>query len=451
MLSHIKITIIGIFSFLLVACDDSEYAALETGTIVNGTVVDGYIDNATVCLDINKNNICDDSEPTTNSDENGLFKFTNVILEESSFIPIIAYGGIDTATDKNFDGQLRTILDTSNISENSIVSPLTDLVTQAFLDTDMNSSDTLNNVKTEVANIFSIPRAEIEKDPMKDITLFIKTQELQHSKDMIQKVLEKNIQEDMSIDDKRILQENIKKKLLEIEMKTADIDTMTYIFTTLVYDITVPMNQIIFANGQLEEVSRILNSLLQETSLNIGKLDQLQNLIYNEQTKGIDNLVNSDSEDEIEIVKIEIPEDSIPKTIFNTDDAILDEQACLPTNSYNFIESSNSGLISDFTSGISLSSGYEKTTEFPDSSVKIFYPKIDERLLNLTTETQDVYKKNNNATYDYYFVFNKAWIKNENNIVYILTPQRGTIKPICYRYELNDTVKYDTEGTKVYR
>lgn len=52
-------------------------------------MADGYLSNATVCLDVNENNTCDADEPTTTSDSNGNYEI-EADTEEEANSPILA-------------------------------------------------------------------------------------------------------------------------------------------------------------------------------------------------------------------------------------------------------------------------------------------------------------------------------------------------------------------------
>ena len=68
----------------------------NSDTIINGKVADGYVKNAKVCADTNKNFKCDEGEPFTYSDENGNY---SLLINNLKSI-LISTGGIDTETKK---------------------------------------------------------------------------------------------------------------------------------------------------------------------------------------------------------------------------------------------------------------------------------------------------------------------------------------------------------------
>ena len=116
MQKFIKSITISLFSIIfLIACggggsspasskDDGGGTTPPITKTLSGKTIDGLIQNATVCLDINNNETCDTNEPTTTTDENGLF--TLDITNTDGEYTIISTGGIDTATNQFFDSVL---------------------------------------------------------------------------------------------------------------------------------------------------------------------------------------------------------------------------------------------------------------------------------------------------------------------------------------------------------
>lgn len=59
-------------------------------TTLSGAVIDGYIRGATVCLDLNSNNLCDTGEPSTISGDNGAYSLTVPAGADLSGLHILA-------------------------------------------------------------------------------------------------------------------------------------------------------------------------------------------------------------------------------------------------------------------------------------------------------------------------------------------------------------------------
>ena len=434
MLIYIKIVLISTFSLFLVACDSSEYMVITTGSTVAGVVVDGYIDGATVCADKNNNSQCDINESKTISKSNGQFILDNVIVERDSTINIIAYDGNDTATGKKLVGQLRTTITDTQLSNPIVISPITDLVTNSFLNSDENSSiELLENTQQNIADILAISLEDINKDPLTDRTLFIKTQEIQHAKNILQKIVEKYLDTNSTT-----LEEDIKQELVVEELNLKN----SLIVLELQNKISIPLNEKTFVIEQFEELKTALKNGSKNIVLNEKNLNNIQKSIDEQQEKAIDKLLDNNSSETIEPVKIDTTTIKIEKEIFHSSDAILDQQACSEENAYSKISNSDKALSSDDANGISLASQYTDIENIADPTVSIYYPNLTSSLSNDITV---IFKEH------YYFKFDKNWIYNTNKFIYIQTPKNGDIEASCYRFELNSKLTNKTKGIEVYR
>lgn len=67
-------------------------------TSITGKIIDGYIQGATACLDLNLNNTCDSSEPSTVSDATGSYTLSagsDVVIENIPVVVNVPAGAID--------------------------------------------------------------------------------------------------------------------------------------------------------------------------------------------------------------------------------------------------------------------------------------------------------------------------------------------------------------------
>ena len=162
-MNYLKIALISIIFTLFTACDSSNYTLSDeessgdkfTTEGLTGVVVDGYISDATVCLDVNSDGSCTD-ELTTQTDINGQFSFSDLTPNEDSLIVVVSSGGIDTSTDKEFDGELKRVVDLSLVANGDevIVSPFTDLAALHFLNSTTKDSIALSDAQAKVSTIF---------------------------------------------------------------------------------------------------------------------------------------------------------------------------------------------------------------------------------------------------------------------------------------------------------
>ena len=74
-----------IVSYNILGCSDSDHS----DSLISGKVIDGYISNAKVCIDLNKNRSCDANEPSTLSDLSGKYTIANENNEYAEY-PVVA-------------------------------------------------------------------------------------------------------------------------------------------------------------------------------------------------------------------------------------------------------------------------------------------------------------------------------------------------------------------------
>ena len=132
-------------------------------------------------------------------------------------------------------------------------------------------------------------------------------------------------------------------------------------------------------------------------------------------------------------------------SIFDTTDAELDAKACGVFDDYKALTDSSltpEGQ-EDGVNAIAIFSSYRFTFNPADSEVTLYYPPLQQ--IKHGKPYVSVY-----ATY-YTISFDKAWISNANNTVYVKTPKNDNGKYGCYRYILNDANTSNIVATKVYR
>ncbi|MDP3464556.1 MAG: DUF2202 domain-containing protein [Sulfuricurvum sp.] len=123
-------------------------APAETTITVSGTVADGYLVGAKVCLDKNFNDLCDADEPTAITDASGKYTF---ILNEMAVteFPLIVEANastidLDTHTPIGQEWHFKAVA-----GKGSFISPLTTLVAR---DMDLNTSLTLTQAMSNLQN-----------------------------------------------------------------------------------------------------------------------------------------------------------------------------------------------------------------------------------------------------------------------------------------------------------
>ncbi len=152
---------------LMVGCSDSgsDYAYVyEPGatppvviTTLSGTAIDGVIEGATVCIDVNENNACDATEPTATTDVFGKFNLNSSGVTGT----LLLTGGTDMGTGLPFSGSLKAP------AGSTVVTPLTSAV-QALVETGASAADAEKTIKTALG----IPAAVdvTSYDPFEEIS-----------------------------------------------------------------------------------------------------------------------------------------------------------------------------------------------------------------------------------------------------------------------------------------
>lgn len=271
----------------------------------SGTIIDGYIKDATVCLDINSNGLCEATEPSTQSLEDGSFTFKDIEVENNKLYPVISIDGIDTATGKAFDGELKNIFDSNTINsgESLTVSPLTDLVATSFLQSSTKDESALLSSKDTISTALGLTTSELSNDPMKDVKVFAKAQEVQQIKELIKTSSQKNLSTQLTTEQQNIIIDALVKQIAE--NNTIDIlKVLAKVETSL--SIIIPSNEKTFIVEQSDEIKTSLSALSSDTSTDITKLDELQNALeiqMNDAHEVLNNSIASDT-----LTKVTIPD-----------------------------------------------------------------------------------------------------------------------------------------------
>ena len=179
-----------LFSLLILftACGSSDDSSSESSAktpsvntkVISGQIVDGNIKDSKVCLDINADKQCNESEPTTTTASDGTFTLS-IDANLSGTYKIISIGGIDTATSQFFDGVLEDVVEiedgTTDIS--STVTPLTTIASKIYdVEKETDSTYTVAKAKAKLATNLNLTIDQVSANPLEDKELFAKTQKI---------------------------------------------------------------------------------------------------------------------------------------------------------------------------------------------------------------------------------------------------------------------------------
>ena len=136
----------------------------------------------------------------------------------------------------------------------------------------------------------------------------------------------------------------------------------------------------------------------------------------------------------------------------NTTDPVIDEdygpstydpQACLSGNGYTYIRDNSfdpDGYY-DEANGLKVTSYYPKTFNAAESEVRVYHPGLDG-----TVSGAPVFKVESR----YSFSFDKEWVNNANNTIYVKTPLDVNNEYFCFRYKLNSTDRNEIKWVLVH-
>lgn len=450
MVNTYKLLLLLSVPLLFLGCgEESNYVVLDssnttttaqtTTTQFSGVVVDGYIRDANICFDINMDSVCSSNEQTTTSDINGLYTL-DMLEEDVEIVTFITTGGIDTSTGRELNDQLLSIHNYADIEENTllVISPISDLVAHSFLNSSSHTLNDLVDANDVVSQLLGLSVTQLAQDPMLDINIFATSQKIQHTKLLLEEVVKKNLS-GYTVES---IQDEIKKQMIELNLNTSNIlDTLE-----VRLNFSIPANEKTFVISQANELNETLNSLEQETSLDIDNLNRLQKAIDIIQHDVYTQIQNADADAVLDTIHLNITNETITQTAFDTLNAEYDENGCTSNNAYNIL--STYDLINTFNEDISnrvgIKSGYQIGDTSEESEVTLYYPTISQSALFNPVDKIVVYEENYDILYD------AAWSNSVEQTIYVKTPQDAQGLHSCYRYTLNSIHANEITSTKVF-
>lgn len=398
--------------------DDNNQPNGETkaGISFSGVVVDGYIEDALVCIDEDLNGICTEYDYKTYTDKNGVYSFEGIELEKDSYIQIIATGGVDTFTNKSREGSLNKIISTNDLNEEDqvVVSPMSDLVSTDFLKNNTSLLDSQQSVSLK----FNTTYEKLLSDPTDDKELFLNSLYIEQIKKSVENLFASKIS------DLVLLRTNIKKALLSginqgynnlLAEKVLNSIMTTYgivVYTDAYYKV-------------YEEIGVVINNLKNSPDIKVYTLANVQKIFENEISDVIYSNINS--------VNLDISIDTIIASDFDQTDAQYDIDACkesIYNNNLTDTNETNEIKIDKYGNGISVASKYDNVT--------LYYPNLGVEKSASTLSYTD--------NFTYQLQFDEAWI-GEGKSAYIKTVSQHTNLSECYRIDFDSK---DLTVTKVF-
>lgn len=144
----------GVSSLVLTGCGGSGGGSASTAAALGGLAMDGYLQNATVCLDINLNGTCDANEPTTTTDANGAYSLTppSTAVAKTAPVLVVAKAGVTVDSDTGTAVPNTYVLYAP--PGYKVVNPITSLLTQQAIASGaltVGSAGDISGIETSVA------------------------------------------------------------------------------------------------------------------------------------------------------------------------------------------------------------------------------------------------------------------------------------------------------------
>jgi cytochrome c553 len=175
---------LSITTALLTGCGGGGSGA--TGGVTNtlsGVAVDGYLQGATVCIDMNNSGVCDSGDVTGTTTQ-GAFTLDLGTYTAASVAgkTIIVSGGTDMDTGANFVGTLKTVVDTSLTQQ--VATPLTTIIHAK-----VSPTISLATARSQVATSLGFTSDDLKTDP---IALYNSKPEVYKKGVALQRAMEKD-------------------------------------------------------------------------------------------------------------------------------------------------------------------------------------------------------------------------------------------------------------------
>ncbi len=291
---------------------------------ISGKAVDGYLQNAVVCLDLNQDGYCQaNSEPMTTTLEDGSFKLA--VSQEHRDNPnfdealLLVFGGVDVDTGEDFRGKLFAPNDGSAVLN---ISPITTLVAKNLKReigeqklTQEQIREKIKESKAKVADILDIRVEDIGADPIAfqkehdDDSLIRQSLKLQKSIEALMIVAGiEGAQQDEKIDEiyeilaqadgvrgvDKLFEKAVEDEEFKKMFKDQDHDQMLRITDAISQNLDTSFDQIDADDNQLERIAAITKDSFDEIKEGVesNNPDFITGIVFLEDDKRFDKEFN---------------------------------------------------------------------------------------------------------------------------------------------------------------
>jgi hypothetical protein len=408
---------------------------------ISGVVVDGYVEGATVCVDLDDDKVCDASEPRTTTAANGRFAFEQIELGSADFYRVLAFGGTNTATSQSFSEEYHGVITTSQDSQSLALSTLSDLATRMFFREETLSAATLSSVQAQIAASLDLTSAQLLQDPWSET----KTMLIAHELELINQIFLTLTQEVQGSAVTSTQKNFIKNAIYEEYLASgySGFDTthaITFIQEKLglAFDDSV-MNQ--HLEDQIDALKTKIAALFTVSDFGANEYKRIELLSGDFLA---DVKTNIETNTTTALVDVPLDYEDIVYSKFNKTNAIYDENACVRNTTYSNTNEQNTTAerFVDTTNGITM--GFDETEVLAPASFTLFYPDIGSVTLQNDVDSQVKFED------AYYFSYDSAWIGTGKS-VYLQAPSDTNTSIDCYKITLDELYGHNLAPQSVYR
>ena len=389
----------------------------EPAFMVEGRMVDGYISTATVCVDTNGDSMCGVNEPRTTTATDGTFTLAAQGLEAEKYYRVIAYGGVDTATQQSFEGEYFGVLGTFGEGAEILLTPLNDLVARMFFRSQTLSVSSLDFAQSSVAGRLGLLKTQLDLDPMSLKALMLTSMGVESIYAVIASILKEHLElSALSSSQKKSIREAMLEEFLDSgysAFESSQVLIRIEVKLELVFDAALRD----FAINQIAENLSTLRDLNNAGGIEANTFERIQRLFDAELAPALAS--NS-------YIDIDLDDAKVVYSEFDKNGASYDENACMQNEIYTHSHtlSSTDERYEDRSNGIVM--GFDETKPSQLQSFTLFYPSLDEIV---KTDVQVRFEN------DYYFSYDSAWVETGKSIYLKALTNENITR--CYKIELN--------------
>lgn len=407
---------------------------------ISGVVVDGYVEGATVCIDLDNDKVCDASEPRTTTTSNGSFSFDQITLGTADFYRVIAFGGTNTATGESFSEEYHGVIATSQDSQSFTLSALSDLATRMFFREELLSSTVLSSVQSQMAASLNLTTTQLLQDPWSETKSMLVAHELELINQIFLKLTQEMQGSAVSSTQKNFIKNAIYEEYLANGYSGFDTThAITFMQEKLgfAFDDTT-MNQ--YLEDQIDALKTKTAALFTVSDFGANEYKRIELL----SDDFLDDVKTNIETNVTSLVDVALDYADIVYSKFNKTNALYDENACVLNSTYSNSNEQNTTAerFVDTTNGITM--GFDATEVTGFASFMLFYPDIGSVELQNDVDSQVKFED------AYYFSYDSAWI-NTGKSVYLQAPSDTNTSIDCYKITLDELYGHNLSPQSVYR